>query len=475
MRVSEFYGLGRTQPALDFVDVDIYGDVRVFVDPRALRLLPSQWGDECVSIIQNFFQTVLGAIKDDRDNDAKRLLRTLREPNETHLGLSRGKARGRALGYESAVDVYEALCRSEAAKSGLLEDLEDTILMVEGIDRDIVSDITTNIIRGPLISYTNQVCDLYGIPLKKEVDSGPMWSSGKRSWSSEYVMLPVPKRKLLLVPKAIVRKSMDYDSDEYYSDYILEYLREEELSAKTEFVKLLKNGKTRVTKKDLKKKYGTGKAVIVQQTLKHPDILDRYRFDKRKSPQPALNHLEIADVEGTKPPNWDILLSEVVNVKPGQKESSKYEKTIESLLTALFYPALTNPQVQYPIHEGRKRIDITYTNMANSGFFQWLSMHYTAPHVFVECKNYGEEIGNPELDQISSRFSRSRGVFGILVCRNFKDKKLFWRRCQDTAKDGRGYVIPLDDEDLGELVEYKKDLEDSIEFLMLKERFDRLV
>lgn len=63
MRVSEFYELGRNQPALDFVDVDIYGDVRVFVDPRALRLLPSQWGDECVSIIQNFFQTALGAIR----------------------------------------------------------------------------------------------------------------------------------------------------------------------------------------------------------------------------------------------------------------------------------------------------------------------------------------------------------------------------------------------------------------------------
>ena len=28
MRVSEYYHLDRTQPELDFVDVDIYGDVR---------------------------------------------------------------------------------------------------------------------------------------------------------------------------------------------------------------------------------------------------------------------------------------------------------------------------------------------------------------------------------------------------------------------------------------------------------------
>ena len=40
-RVSEFYRLGRTQPALDFVDVDVRDDVKVFLDPRAFRLLQS--------------------------------------------------------------------------------------------------------------------------------------------------------------------------------------------------------------------------------------------------------------------------------------------------------------------------------------------------------------------------------------------------------------------------------------------------
>jgi hypothetical protein len=79
------------------------------------------------------------------------LLRALREPNETHLGLSKGRSRGHALGNESAHDVWSALSRSEAAKSGLLKDLEDTVLMIEGISVDIVSDMTTNIIRGPLI------------------------------------------------------------------------------------------------------------------------------------------------------------------------------------------------------------------------------------------------------------------------------------------------------------------------------------
>lgn len=135
MRVSEYYKLNRKQPSPDFVDVDITGDLAVFIDPRALRLLQSRWGDECVSLIQDFFQTVLISIKEKRNIDAQRLLLALREPNETHLGLSRGRSRGRALGRQSAWDVWRALTRSEAVKSGLLEDLEDTILMIEGIER----------------------------------------------------------------------------------------------------------------------------------------------------------------------------------------------------------------------------------------------------------------------------------------------------------------------------------------------------
>ena len=133
MRVSSYFKLGRAQSALDFVDVDVTGDTRVFISPRALQMLPSDWGDECVYIVQTFFETVLKLIKSGKNDLAENLLRSLREPNETHLGLSKGKARGRALGEGSAKNVWRALSTSAAAKSGMLKDLEDTILVIEGV------------------------------------------------------------------------------------------------------------------------------------------------------------------------------------------------------------------------------------------------------------------------------------------------------------------------------------------------------
>lgn len=476
MRVSEHYQLNRTQPTLDFIDVDIACDLRVFVDPRALRLLPSTWGDECVSLIQDFFRTILCLLRANRDADGRTLLRVLREPNETHLGLSRGRSRGRALGQRSSYDVWEFLRSSQAVQSGLLEDLEDTILLVDGIADDIVSDITTNIIRQPLIEYTQVVCGVYGIPLVADVDSGPLWDPAGHSWNSMYVQLPtVGSNRLLLVPKAIVRKRMDYNADEYYRHYILETLQEVELAANTELVRLLKSGERRVSKKDLENKYGRGKAVNVRETLRHPDVLRRYRDDKARIIRAPLSHDELAENEGTQPPDWDALLRVVLEVPVGTSDATRYHRAVESLLSALFYPALCNPQIEYPIHDGRKRVDITYTNVATAGFFRWLAANFAAAHVFVECKNYGREIGNPELDQLSGRFSPSRGQFGILACRNFRDKQLFLTRCRDTATDQRGFIVALDDSDLMALTEARKLPDRATEFAIFKGQFDRLI
>lgn len=475
MRVSTYFKLQRNQPTLDFVDVDISNDARFFIDPRALRLLPSAWGAECVSLVQDFFQHVLKLISSGDDHRARELLGRLREPNETHLGLSRDRARGRGLGAESARDVWEALSASEAVKSGLLEDLEDTILMVEGIGPDIVSDITTNLIREPFIRYTADACTFYEIPMG-EVDSGPLWDPAEKNWYSEFVRLPVAEnRKLLLVPKVIVRRRMDYDQDEYYRDYILEFLTEEEIKSGSSLVQLLKNGRTRVTKKDLIAKYGSGKKTIIRETRRVPEILEQYRQDKRDQIQHPLTHDDLSHDTNTAPPNWNDLLHAVRNVAPGNEGASDYHRAVEALLAALFYPSLCNPQREVEIHGGRKRIDITFTNAATHGFFHWLGQHYPAPHVFVECKNYSREIANPELDQMAGRFSPSRGQFGLIVCRSFEEKGLFVLRCRDTARDHRGFIIALDDDDLGRLAEEANTADRRPTYGILKDRFDQLV
>ena len=475
-RVSEQYKLGVGQDALDFVDVDIWGDDPLYIDPRALRTLKTPWTNECVTLLQDFFGTVLELIRRGKHAEARMLLRQLREPNETHLGLSRGMARGRALGPGSAHDVWDALVGSEAIKSGLLQDLEETVLMIEGISFDIVSDIATNVLRAPLIRFTQEQAILWNIPVKK-VASGPLWNPPTHAWDQDHVALPVAgSGKLLLVPKAIVRKKLHFNADDYFQHYILDFLIEQEISSNTELVYLLKDKTPRVNKKDLVKKYGRGKHLAVEITKEHPEILDQYRKDKRKRGTKALDHeLLAAQMPGSATPDWDKLLKDMKDVKPGKDGATAYHRAVEALLRALFYPELAFPESEVNIHDGRKRIDISFANEATAGFFGWVAKHHPAMYVLIECKNFSGDPANPELDQIAGRFGPSRGKVGLLLCRTFEDKELFLQRCRDTANDLRGFVIPFDDDDLTKLVEARRAGDTYTVSKFLKERFEKLV
>ncbi len=163
------------------------------------------------------------------------------------------------------------------------------------------------------------------------------------------------------------------------------------------------------------------------------------------------------------------------------RAASAFHHAVEALLSALFYPALIDPDVEHSQHHGRKRVDIRYTNAARHGFFAWLT-HHRVPcqHVFVECKNYTGDPANPELDQLSGRFSPLRGQVGLLACRTLADKALFLERCRDTARDHRGFCLALDDDDLSQLVadaqaERAGGSTVPTTFPLLKRRYDGLI
>jgi hypothetical protein len=476
VRVSQYYGLHLTQPFLDFVDICLDTDIPVFVNPIAIRALRSPWGHHCASLVQGYFSHVLALVKSRNTQQAQLLLSNLRERNEFHLGFSRGPSRGHAFGTKSAASVWAALSNSAAATTGLLKDLEDTCLLIDGIGPDMISDALCNILREPFIAYTQDMCRYYGIPLVQGVQSGPIWSAATRSWASAPVDLPIArKQKFILVPKVLVRYRTRFSYSNYYTHYLLPEMQNEELSAPSGLVTLLKDRTRVVYKKSLRRRYGSSKQSVVNATNKHPHILAKYKADIEKSAPPPLGHKDLAEIEGTQQPNWDQLLAQLAEINPGIQDAPAYETVIEKILSAAFYPSLCSPTKQYEIHNGRKRIDITYRNEAQAGFFYWLALNYPSALVFVECKNYGREVGNPDLDQLSGRFGPSRGQVGILICRDIKDRDRLKARCADTARDHRGYIIVLTDADIVAMIHELKSGGKSAEFEILRQQFEELI
>lgn len=477
MHISKFYKLGRNQSQLDFVDVRLDTDIPVFLDPTAIKSLQSPWGNELSSLLQSFFETVLSYIKSGKHSVAQALLASLSERNEFHLGYSQGKSQGHAFGAKSAESVWGALFKSNASLTGLLEDLEDTCLLIEGVGPDMISDAVSNILRGPLIKYTQDMCVYYDIPMISGVVSGPIWNPVKGAWENSFVTLPVAGKfgKIIFVPKLLVRQKLSYRVDEYYRHFLLPEMQRSELKAHTPLVEVLKDGSERVTKKALMEKYGKDKLAVVNMTIKHPHALEDYRVAKRDNSPRPLSHEDIAEIEGGDKPHWSSLKSELKAILPGNEGAGDYEKVIEKIFSAVFYPSLVNPTKQHNIHNGRKRIDITYTNEAKNGFFYWIGLHHPSSLIFVECKNYGKEVGNPEVDQLSGRFSRNRGAVGILTCRTVEDKVRLEARCKDTANDSRGFIIALDDNDVLALIDEREKEIGPLDYSLLRGKFMALI
>lgn len=114
-------------------------------------------------------------------------------------------------------------------------------MFIRGVGPDMISDLTTNVLRGLLADYTIQQCELYGVPLHPTNALGPVWSLERLDWEAKQLMLPKQAgRPILLVPKFSVRFRLSLDSQEFYNKHMIEYLRSEYLQAGGALVEILK-------------------------------------------------------------------------------------------------------------------------------------------------------------------------------------------------------------------------------------------
>lgn len=471
---SEAFDLPVTHAGLDFVDIDLSTDMPLFLDPYAIQIRHDQWSDRCGDHIRSFFSTLLDVLRVDDLARAGHLLNHLHEPNETHLGVSQGRPSGRGIGDHKAAMLANALVRSRAFQTGVLSDISEAELFIHGVGRDTISDLTTNVLRGLLADYTAEQCQLHNVSMQTVGSIGPVWNIQTQRWEARQVRLPVYQRRpVLLVPKFSVRHRLSLDSQEFWNHHMIEFLRQEYLDAGGSLVHVLRNGERRVTKKAVKERHPFIKDGLADFVRAHPEVLESYK--ELKGAQGPLDQNDIE--QGFDERAFAAALQrQLPNIAEGNQAASQYHSFAMGVCTFLFYPSLICPIKEHEIHQGRKRIDIKYTNSAEGGFFQRMlaSPQTRAISVFIECKNYRKELDNPELDQLSGRFGHQRGFFGMILCRRMDDRERIIERCRDTANDNRGYMLVLEDRDLMTILQYVEQDHRSEIDRFLQQRFDEI-
>lgn len=450
MKISDIFNLDAKQSELDFIDIDVEKDTPLFIEPALLSKSRDEWSRDVHDTVKSFFQKFVDYVRQGHLGKARALFNHLHEPNETCLGLSKGKPRGAAIGSINADMLFDSIVRSKAVKSGVVTSLQDFRLFIRNIDKDKISDMITNIIRYQLITYTQEQCKLWNISLRENTATGFFWDLETEQWQQAFdEMLVVNDKKILLVPKSAVSFSKNYTPRKFYDKFLLEYLQYEHVTSNSRLIQERRDGTPYVTKKSLKE---SGYApydddFLLEFIEKHSDVFEDFKKWITENIKP-LNNENISDDRRADIAKY--LIAKLSSTKTGPNFASKYHRLTVGIIEFLFYPSLSKPRVEQEINTGRKRIDIVFQNSADSGFFYSLPTVHQIPcgYIFLECKNYSKDVKNPELDQLSGRFDINRGRFGILLCRKVNDMKTLLLRCRDTYEQGNGLMLPIVDDDL---------------------------
>ena len=474
-KFSDYFNLKVNQDEIDFLDIYANQDIQLFLDPYGISAIDSKWSIDCENQITTYFQYLIDSIRDGDKRTVKKLLNALHEVDEVALGYSSNMPSGRGIGPKQATQIQLAFENSEAAKSGDIKDIADCALLIPGISSDKISDITSNILKKQLIEFTQKQCKLHSINMHK-VPINNAFDYTKFDFISYYTELPVINGKAkILLPINSVRRKPELSKDKYYRNFVLEFLRAEHTNAGDSLASVLRNGRVMVRIADLKKRYPLRTDFLYKFSKEHPQILEKYKAELRRT----------ASLRNSKPtlnPKKRILTAKerirILNdIQPGNTDATNFHKISFNSLIYIFGERLLNPYREREINDGRKRIDIVFDNNDNFGFFNKLNVLHKiqCPKIFVECKNYGREIGNPEIDQLQARLNKRRGMFGFLLCRSIENKRTLIQRCKDVMHDEKGYIIVLNDSDLSVLLNLKDDKNEQGIDKFMSEKLDELI
>ncbi|UPH52081.1 hypothetical protein [Listeria innocua] len=438
MKISELFKLNKSQHELDFIDIDLDDELPLFLDDHIFSFKSDSWSEKCDLIVKDFFRKIHETVLLDRNEELYKLCSNLNEPNETCLGRSKGKPRGSFQSTEILIEIFEQLFKIKKRNQKqfqTIKTLSDMKFYIDGVGNDTISDIVTNLIRYQLIQYTNEQCVLNGIPTEKQI-SKPYWNEISSRWEKEESIdqLIIHGKRILLVPKNIVFSESNYTftKERFVQHDMLEFLQEKELQVPNS--PLIKHrvpkknqdiGEAFVTKKSIREREHIDKKQnVLKFSSKYPAIMETF---KNKQHFKSLKVAELYEIQEDSFSDddynnlLDAFIKTLKSIPRGKNYANDYHEFILGLLTFIFYPSLSHPKKETPIDNTRKRIDITYVNTADTGFFCNLKSEITSNYIYVECKNYSGKLSNPEFDQLAGRFNESSSKVGMLVCRKVDD------------------------------------------------------
>lgn len=223
---------------LDFADVNVGRDNRLFVDPSRIHLAAlagNAWAKEADLLITSFFDALYTAAAQKDTATVCSLLRACGEINETQLGMSRSTPRGNGASVPLIFSAINQMMNEGLFEKKLVESIADVPIFADRVGADHLSDWTTNLIWPVLQDFTVAQYEKYS--LQKDMATKAKrfrWDSNSFSWqecSAQY--LTCNKTRILLCPKEFLHKRLLLSTENFLKSQVLVYRQQELLDAQS--------------------------------------------------------------------------------------------------------------------------------------------------------------------------------------------------------------------------------------------------
>lgn len=239
MNISEKFGFTtKGHQFIDFIDINLDTDTELYIDPTLIDRLPTSWCIETKKILQDYFDNVFECCKAKNYSRLDSLVAFGKEPNETKLGLSVEQSRGKGSKPDSLRNIFRTVAEQCLIENGLVEKPSDLCIFVHNFAEDRMSDLITNIIRCQLYKFTIHQCEKLDINMShKQYNLGQYWDTTLKKWNTlTGNALLVENKKILLVPKNIVRRKFIVSVSQYIQKHVLTYRQSFHLEKRTDLI-----------------------------------------------------------------------------------------------------------------------------------------------------------------------------------------------------------------------------------------------
>jgi len=293
--VTNYYNLNKKQEDIDFVNVNMMGDSKLFVNPI---LLEESTNEKFFSLgkrkVESFFKVVFDLYATGNKEQAlQNMFDHSKESNANHFGFSEKESRGNGASKHSLSNLFDTVLDTGSLRRDIMAQPVSILVFAHDFGPDRMSDLTVSILKKEFVEYTLAEARKLNIPIEpSKVSYGEYWDYETASWKdlTERWIKGADGKKLILTPKQIVSHKYGFSVDDYIRKVVWVWRKDYHVKNKTslaqpkydEYGELFYDAPTVETLRteEVRKPYagreGKWKLYALDMTLKNPELYTQY-------------------------------------------------------------------------------------------------------------------------------------------------------------------------------------------------------